>query len=80
MDFTLKSFNDGNKNDVIQHALMLHEVCCLIYANKNVYDEEKETLKYAEWEFLNYVLWDSKDKSAVYWFNQWNNDINYSLL
>lgn len=80
MDFTLKSFEMGKSDEVLQHAKMLHEVCCLIYANPNVFDEEKETLKYAEWEFFNYVLWGSNDKSAVYWFNQWNYDINYDLI
>ena len=80
MDFTLKSFEQGNKDEILQHAKMLHEVCCLIYANPNVFDEEKETLKYAEWEFLDYVLWGSNNKSAIYWFNQWNYDINYDLV
>lgn len=82
MNYTLQIFqkSDASKAELKSHLNRFHEVCCMIYNNPNVYDEEKETLKLAEWEFINYILWNSNDKSCIYWFNQWNNDINFELL
>ena len=85
MNYALKAYDDEDNKFTASKALMdhisaFHDVCCLVYSNPNVHPEEKDTLKFAEWEFLSYVLWGSNDKSFVKWFDQWNNDINYDLL
>lgn len=43
----------------------------------------KEELRHAEWELLDYCIWDNewknKDKTAMGWFDQWMFDYSYSL-
>lgn len=81
MNYTLQTFeNNENENSINRHLASLHDVFCLFYNNPNNYEGEKESLKIAEWEFINYVTGKSNDKSCIKWFNQWNNDINFDLV
>lgn len=50
MNYTLQAYEnqDVSKDEIKTHLNRLHDVCCMIYNNPNVYDEEKETLKFAE--------------------------------
>lgn len=72
--------NSSTKNNMISHANKMHDVCNLIVKNPNVYKEEADTLRFAEWQFYNYIFGYSKDDSCIKWFNQWCFDANLNLV
>ena len=81
MNYTHQAYSNGSdSSDVLKHLYSFHDVCCLVYNNPNVLSGEKYSLKIAEWEFINYILGKSKDKSCIKWFDQWNYDINFDFV
>ena len=74
----------NNIDDVIKQLSNLHDVCNIIYLNKNIDENVKWELKVAQWELLDYCLWDNlfqnDSVSVMKWFDQWCYDINYALL
>lgn len=77
----LKTSNHTALNDHIKTFVRIVE--CVL-TDERISDSAKRELKEAEWELLDYCLWDNEwnntDKSVMSWFDQWIFDYNYDII
>jgi hypothetical protein len=61
-----------------------HNICSTIHYNENIEEGVKWELKIAQWELLDFCIWDNvfynDSNSVMKWFDQWQYDINYDLI
>lgn len=66
------------------HIETLTSVINCVLTDSKLSNGAKEELREAEWELLDYCIWDnewnSTPQSVMEWFNQWIFDYNYSLV
>lgn len=77
--------NKNNYKDAILTQLKsFHRVCRIIYNNPNITSGLKWEVKVAEWEMLDYILWNNERNyninTIMEWFNQWCFDANLELI
>ena len=66
-----KKRKKGRYPDLLGQLEAFHKVCCIVYSNPNVNIYAKKTLRIAEWELYDFILWDNelynKFRSLVIW-------------
>ena len=77
----LKTSNNAALNSHIKTFIRV--VNCVLTDDK-ISDSAKMELRIAEWELLDYCLWDNEwnntDKSVMSWFDQWIFDYNHDIV
>ena len=80
----IKEYENDNAEAVKHELSNFSNLCCIIYANQNISEGAKWELNIAEWELMDFCLWDNEWNndavSVMKWFDQWCYDINYDLL
>ena len=74
----------SNEENIVKQFSNLHNLCNIMVLDERIDKGTKDELRTAEWEILDFCLWDNlfhnDEKSVMKWFNQWCYDINYDLL
>ena len=86
VDKTVERFNRTHKvdDDLIKKCEFIHKIISVVRNCPGVNIDRKITLRIAEWELYDYMLWgnswDNTEESIMNWFDQWCYEINYDLL
>ena len=78
----LKSSDNNTALD--SHIMTFIRIVDSVLTDDKISDGAKRELKEAEWELLDYCIWDNEwnntDKSVMSWFDQWVFDYNYDNI
>ena len=86
VDKTLEYYKKTNQVDeaLIQKCGFIHKMLSTVCNCPGVNKDRRITLRIAEWELYDYMLWgntwNNVDTSVRRWFDQWCYEINYDLL
>lgn len=74
------------KNDIktlYNHIEIFMDIVNCVLTNPKLSNGAKKELREAEWELLDFCIWDNEwentETSVMKWFNQWVYDYNYEL-
>ncbi len=82
-DKCVKYKNSGELEKLDKQILVFINTVNAVLTDPKLTKGTKEELRAAEWELLDYCIWDNewknKNNTAMEWFNQWMFDYNYDL-
>lgn len=75
--------NNGESSKLEKQIIVFINTVDAVLTDPKLSKGAREELRSAEWELLDYCIWDNEwknnDNTAMEWFNQWMFDYNYEL-